>query len=385
MARATSRTIAIALGLAACGSSGEDDGYGGLSGAATAATTSEGPGSTGGSEGVGSAGGSGSATGDGTTTGGATSGQPKYDVGAGSGGTTGGDGMGENCRGVDFLFVIDNSGSMADEQSALIASFPQFIAAIDGKLQALGASEFHVLVVDTDAAPVLPGINDPLCEEVCMSYPEGDCSVPCLEALDCTGCGCEVGAGRVESPSGMDCGLAGGTRYITSVQADVPATFQCLADVGTQGSPGERQFDALSLAVAPEAVAAGGCNAGFLRDDAILVVTLITDEDDVKDFDGGGSKGYPSKWFDTIVAHKGGDPEAIVMLGLIGDTGQPGAICQDLANAPDGAEDAQRLRQFVTSFPRHVLGSVCAADYGAFFQDALDLIQTTCDDFVPPG
>ena len=54
-------------------------------------------------------------------------GGPKFDV---AGGNTGpGDGeMG--CQKVDFLFVIDNSGSMEDEQNNLINSFPGFINTI---------------------------------------------------------------------------------------------------------------------------------------------------------------------------------------------------------------------------------------------------------------
>lgn len=34
------------------------------------------------------------------------------------------------CRAVDLLFVIDNSGSMEDEQANLISSFPGFINAM---------------------------------------------------------------------------------------------------------------------------------------------------------------------------------------------------------------------------------------------------------------
>jgi len=32
-----------------------------------------------------------------------------------------------------------------------------------------------------------------------------------------------------------------------------------------------------------------------------------------------------------------------------------------------------------------VLGSVCAPDYSDFFQQAVDLIETTCEEFTPPG
>src|SRR5690606_32469561 len=36
----------------------------------------------------------------------------------------------EGCKAVDFLFVIDNSGSMGDNQDALVASFGSFMQSI---------------------------------------------------------------------------------------------------------------------------------------------------------------------------------------------------------------------------------------------------------------
>jgi len=35
-------------------------------------------------------------------------------------------------------------------------------------------------------------------------------------------------------------------------------------------------------------------------------------------------------------------------------------------------------------FPNSIRGSVCEPSYNGFFQDAVDLIDTTCEDFVPP-
>jgi hypothetical protein len=32
-----------------------------------------------------------------------------------------------------------------------------------------------------------------------------------------------------------------------------------------------------------------------------------------------------------------------------------------------------------------VVGSVCEADYAPFFSSAVSVIQSACDDFVPPG
>jgi hypothetical protein len=73
---------------------------------------------------------------------------PKLDVGVDTtGGTTGEPEKG--CRKVDFLFIIDNSGSMGDEQQNLIASFPGFIQTIQAELEL--ASDYHIMVIDTDA------------------------------------------------------------------------------------------------------------------------------------------------------------------------------------------------------------------------------------------
>ena len=66
------------------------------------------------------------------------------------------------CDAVDFLFVIDNSGSMADEQQQLVESVPGFVAAIEERLPA-GTGTYHVMVTDTD--PWVYGGCDDACTE----------------------------------------------------------------------------------------------------------------------------------------------------------------------------------------------------------------------------
>ena len=81
------------------------------------------------------------------------------DSSTGAGGTTGvkldlgsqsdfGSQGGEGCTKIDFLFVIDNSNSMANEQALLIDAFPGFVAAIEDGLPQ--ATDFHVGVTKTD-------------------------------------------------------------------------------------------------------------------------------------------------------------------------------------------------------------------------------------------
>jgi hypothetical protein len=86
---------------------------------------------------------------------------PKLDVGMdeSTGGTTGE--PTEGCRKVDFLFVIDNSGSMSDEQQNLI-QLPGFIQTIQEELERRPGLPHHG--VDTDAY-VFAG-----CELICPLF-----------------------------------------------------------------------------------------------------------------------------------------------------------------------------------------------------------------------
>jgi hypothetical protein len=181
----------------------------------------------------------------------------------------------------------------------------------------------------------------------------------------------------------VDCGIAGGQRYIVDGQPNLSGTFGCIANVGTEGDGNETPMASMLEAIGSQS-GAGMCNEGFLREDAVLVVTFITDEEDDYSL-GNGSPGTPQSWYDAVVAAKNGDPTAAVVLGLIGDPDQPNPVCQPLMDI-QGGEASPRLRQFVELFgPRGTWGSVCSPNFGDFFEQAVSLIDTTCDDFVPPG
>src|SRR5690606_28988503 len=62
----------------------------------------------------------------------------KFDVGSDSTGIDVNPDTGpkEGCQKIDFLFVIDNSGSMGEEQAALAASFNGFITSIENTVMA---------------------------------------------------------------------------------------------------------------------------------------------------------------------------------------------------------------------------------------------------------
>src|SRR5690606_32044998 len=118
----------------------------------------------------------------------------------------------------------------------------------------------------------------------------------------------------------------------------------------TDGSGSERQMDSMVAAVGSALNGTGGCNQGFVRQNAILVVTVITDEEE------SNSAGNPADWKQALVNAKLGDESGVVVLGLVGDTNTPNAVCGALGGST-GADESPRLRQFVSSMENNVLGS----------------------------
>ncbi len=301
----------------------------------------------------------GESTGSGTS--GASSGDATSDGSGGSDGTTSATATGgtvkfdlglapdiempekEGCKKVDFLFVIDNSASMSQQQIALAASFPGFIAEIESTI----ASDFHVMAIDTDAVGGKPGF--PPCDHV-------------------------LGAGQVTDQNAGDCGITSGARYMLDSQTDLTGTFECVALQGTFGNNRELPMEAMVQAVTDQNLP-GACNEGFVRDDAILVVTVLTDEeDDMK------SMGDPMSWRAALVGAKNGNENAVVVLGLLGDSDLPNSPC----TSSDG-EPAPILRSFTESFFYGSWASICSLDYAPFFAAAVETVRRSCDGFEPPG
>lgn len=158
-------------------------------------------------------------------------------------------------RDLDLLFVIDNSGSMDEEQTSLKANFPKFIDVLS-TIQG-GLPNVHIAVVNSDMGT----IGGPTAN---------------------TGCNAMGSDGVMrELPNQPN------VRYISDIKDDVtgnrttnyPAgqlaqTFSAMASVGIQGCGFEMHLNSMRRALENPA------NAGFLRPDAYLAVIIIADEDD---------------------------------------------------------------------------------------------------------
>ena len=276
------------------------------------------------------------------------------------------------CERIDFLFVIDNSSSMADEQQHLVDAVPGFVDAMQNALP--DVKDLRVGVVDTDSYPAL-GSDDPL---------DG-----CPFGEGCDTCDYTLGALLTKPNSALDaevsCEFGSEAPYMDGLSDGFAAEFECAAIVGTEGNPVEQQVGALVEAVSPSMNKEGGCNESFVRDDALLVFLVISDEEDNVDSPPepqGGSIGDPGRWYDAIVEAKSGVETNAVALGLIGGSPRFGD-CTDLSQGLDGAEQTTRLQQFISSFENSFTGSVCTEGYDEFFHKALEEVSEGCRFFIP--
>jgi hypothetical protein len=324
------------------GSSGGDAGSGGA--------TTDGPGGT-----------TGGLTGASTSAATTDDGGPKFDLPQTPDG-----GLPEpqtGCTKVDLLFVIDNSGSMEDEQINLVNSFPEFVAEMQAKL--VDTESYHVGVITSDS----------------NQYNGGGCQ---------THGALVTRTGGVNSSNQVCAPYASGKNYMNEAD-DLGARFACAGQVGTGGDGNEQPMYTMLQAVAPGINGPGGCNDGFIRPDALLVVVVITDEEDDHEVDGclqqpqSGSPGEPAQWYDGLVAAKGGVETNVVVLALTGPVNPACPPLDKCSGGIVGAEVAARVVQFAEMFTYGSVGQICAPSYKQFFSAAISVIDSACENFKPPG
>lgn len=236
---------------------------------------------------------------------------------------------------IDFVFVIDNSASMCEEQANLSRNFSSFSKWL---AQDLGDSaDYRLAVISTDLHPnhnesgrflMKPALDPmPNCRDA-----DGNPFVP--DTAECQGLmdSGELAAILRSGPDGnlgRDCGA----QDKDCVQADLEVKFRCLSTLGTKGDNFEKGLEAIRMSLSCEGPNAakfglccvsdqtcstneecggGSCIGGFcrgcdentpgtcaynpactipegaaqpefLRPDALLVVVVVSDEDDCSD------------------------------------------------------------------------------------------------------
>ena len=163
---------------------------------------------------------------------------------------------------LDVLFVIDNSGSMKEEQEGVARELTAFI----DELKKGGgiAQDFHVGVITT--AVYQHFLSNGV--EAIKDYPAQSGKLQPVPDSNPDGGGVLLGTGTERVLKGNDPQLI--------------EKFARLVQVGIKGSGQETPFEATRLALyeLDRIPLENGGNGGFLRDGARLLIVNITDEDD---------------------------------------------------------------------------------------------------------
>jgi len=177
----------------------------------------------------------------------------------------------------DILFVIDESGSMAEEQEALRVSLGGFVDEL-----ALSPNDFRIGVVTTSVStwdPSMPGeytAGPNACPGggacTVTPYPKG-----AIVAIERDGTGAAIPGKLWWAPPDQWLG----PRFLDHGSATLVPDFEGNVQLGTDGSGKEEPLRAARLALSDRIT--DGTNAGFLRSGARLAVVILTDEDDCSD------------------------------------------------------------------------------------------------------
>ncbi len=277
---------------------------------------------------------------------------PDAHVGSGSGEP-------QHCNKMDIVFVVDDSGSMSEEQTNLADNFPMFANLLSSFVTPDGEHIDYRVAVTTTGRD----------EDYTLDL--GGQTLPMHESGD-------NGAFK------NNCGVS--KRYLEPSDANMSDTLSCRANVGTGGPSYEMPLLMSKWALSERVT--DGTNAGFMRDDALLAIVYITDEDDgstdtnnwtiglssngptptwnpadqVQFFD--NLKGNRSKWAAGVIA---GDGNCTSSFG--------------------DAVDAARLKDFVMQAnnggtTQATFSSICDGDLTIGLQAALETFQNACGNII---
>lgn len=170
----------------------------------------------------------------------------------------------------DILFVIDDSGSMSQEQANLSANLGAFVDRLatlpiqDDYQIAVTTTDFDNFGGGTEFSPGRP-------------YPAG--AIVAI-AQDGTGAGIS-GSFVYDTATYPATNGWGGNRLLPKGSPTLARDFKANVLVGTVGSGKEQPFRVVRAALTDRI--ADGTNAGFLRPGARLAIVFVSDEDDCSD------------------------------------------------------------------------------------------------------
>jgi hypothetical protein len=308
-------------------------------------------------------------------------------------------------RDIDILFVIDSSPSMMEEHASLRSNFGAMLDRLDDVNGSLPNVHLGVVTSDMGTAPF--NVNSQ-----CRAD-GGDRGL-----LHGATCAALLGHSYIEDV--LDEADGSRVRNYTGLLQDA---FGCAADVGVDGCGFEQHLAAMQHALSP------GVNPGFVRDDALLGVVILADEDDcsasdprlydpdntaigpITDFrchtqgivcDNDPDPSAPGprngcvpdpdsvyledvqSYVDFLVGLKGGREERVIVAGIIGDPdrveigpdaqGRPSVLATCPKGGLGASEPGIRFDAFLSSFGHGRRFSLCTDDLGVALSGVADVL-----------
>ena len=264
------------------------------------------------------------------------------------------------CKKVDLLFFIADGVELWDTEGALEDMVPHVAERLETDF---ADWDYHLMVIKGDNT-----WGDAGCNEVCAEGEGHLCKTatpyPC--DYEPTACDLTLGAGLTFPAGGgtknVACSIDGDQRYIARGQHDLASTFDCTRRVGT-GDTKHRVVEATLGALSDPLNAPGACNEGFLREDAYLILFVLSPFPDFY------AEGTPADWTKELKSHKGGKFDKIYFIGLF-----QGCM------SPFGWKEYEPLNEWVSSLYYHALDDACTGDVLPYIDPALDYVLGDCQE-----
>lgn len=261
------------------------------------------------------------------------------------------------CKHLDIVIAVDASGSMNEEMAAMANEI------------FAGSNGFANALLDISG-----GIQD---------YRVGTHSAcPAPATFNTVGDG---GTTDADWDNDVNCDFASGETWIEGDQSrdadEVIAEFECVGQIDRVDAPADDGPTAGSCtgsnddeqpASAAIAALAASANPGFQRNDAVLVVVAMTDEDEQPTPNRNADELYAD-----LVAAKG-NVKNMVFLGIGG-----GSACTGTYGTADEASKLHNLTNLFIAQERGVWHDLCNGNLGDGLSQAIDVIENACDEFNP--
>ena len=254
---------------------------------------------------------------------------------------------------MDLVFVIDDSGSMMEEQSNLATNFPMFATLLSNYTTPDGEHIDYRIAVTTTGKDLMYTITN------------GPIVLPQNENGD-------------DGEFRKNCNMT--KSFLEPTDANMQQVLACRANVGTGGPSFEMPLLMTKWALGDRV--ADGKNAGFLREDALLGVVMLTDEDDASTTQNNFNVTITSQppvdyqaadlvtFLDTLKGHRTRWAAGVIA----GPT--------DCSSSFGMAAKATRLQDFVmqanSSSTQASFSSICDGNLTAALQKTLDTFQAAC-------